>query len=96
MAIKDRTAKGYAAVKEIVNILDNVYFGENFMEALTLLRNAQLHSILLHNLEAVHGLTEKDMAQLDKVDLSLIRKALKLSTKSAKCVIMLELQLVPV
>ena len=82
LTIKERVSKGQGAVKEILNILEGVYFGDSYCEAFKFLRNSKLISILTYNVEVIHGLTKKDIKSLDEVDLFLARRAMKLSTKS--------------
>ena len=60
------------------------------------MRNSKLISILTYNTEVIHGLSQKDIKSLDKVDLMLAQKALKLSSKSSRCLILLELQIMSV
>ena len=51
---------------------------------------------MTYNVEVIHGLTKKDIKSLDEGDLFFACKAMKLSSKSTRCLIMLELQLVSV
>ena len=83
-------------MKEILHILEGGYFGDRYFEAFRLLRNSKLVSILTYNTEVIHGLSKYDIQCLDKIDLMLTRKALKLSSKSSRCLIMLELNLVSI
>ena len=48
--IKDRVAKAQGNVKDILYILENVSFGEYYIEAFKLLRNNMINSILTYNL----------------------------------------------
>ena len=96
LTIKERVAKGQGASKEILHILEEVYFGEKFIDAFKLLRNSKLISILSYNIEVIHGLTKRDIQCLDKIDVVLARKVLKLSSRSTRCLILLELQLIPI
>ena len=49
--IVSKAAKGKAAVRDILQILDGVSSGEHYFEALKLLRESMLISVLLSNLE---------------------------------------------
>ena len=96
LTVKLRVAKGQGAANEILQILDGVFFGDSFIAAYKLLRSSKLLSILTYNMEVVHGLTNMDIKYLDQVDLFLAQKVLKLSSKSSRCLILLELQIMPV
>ena len=54
--IKDRVAKGQGFARDIIYILENIHFGEFYFEALILLRNTMVMSILTYNLEVSYNL----------------------------------------
>ena len=94
--IKKRAAKGFGVIREIKEILERTYFGPFYVEALLLLRNSMLISILTYNLEVSSKISKKDMKILDEVDLKLIRESLSLSSKSPRTLIHAELGIVSV
>ena len=94
--MKERVAKGHGAAKEIMNILEGVFFGDDYIAAFKLLRDSKLISLLTYNTEVMHGLTSKNIKHLDKVDLMLTCKALQLTSKLTRCLILFGLGLVPV
>ena len=53
-------------------------------------------SVLTYNIEVIHNISSKEIKSLDKIDLQLLRQSLMLSSKSARSLILLELQLVSV
>ena len=86
-----KAAKGKAVVKDILQILNELYLGEHYFEALKIMRDSMLVSVLTNNLEVSLNLTAGDIKILDNVDLMLLRKALLISSKSSRCLILLEL-----
>ena len=86
-----KAAKGRAIARDILFILNDVYLGEFFFQALILLRESLLLSVLTSNLEVSLNITAHDLKILNDVDLMLLRGALKLSAKSSQCLIFLEL-----
>ena len=92
--INDRVSKGQGAVRDILHILEGTYFGDFYFEALKLLRNTMVMSILTYNIEVLYNVTKSDMKRLDKVDLYLLRKAMMTSPKASRCLVLLELGLV--
>ena len=91
LTIKDRVSKGQGAVRDILHILEGTYFGECYFEALKLLRNTMVTSILTYNIEVLFNLTKIDIKSLDKIDLFLLRKAMMTSSKVSRCLVLLEL-----
>ena len=51
LTINERVSKGQAAVRDILHILEGTYFGDFYFEALKLLRNMMVTSILTYNIE---------------------------------------------
>ena len=60
------------------------------------MRNSKLMSILTYNVEVLYNISDREVKLLDKVDLQLLRQSLMLSSKSARSLILLELNFVPV
>ena len=86
-----KVAKGKAAVRDILQILEGVYFGEHYFEALKLLRESMLVSVLTNNLEVSFNLSVKDLQLLSDVDYQLLRSAFQTSAKSSRVLFLLEL-----
>ena len=75
--IEDRRNQGWGEISTIMGILSEVDMGVH-----KLLRQAILISSLIYTAEAWSGLTEKQIARLEVVDTSLLRK---LTGGHAKC-----------
>ena len=75
LTINDRIAKGQGFVKDILFILENTYFGEHYFQALMLLRNTMVMSILTHNLEISYNLNKSQIMSLDKIDIMILKKS---------------------
>lgn len=71
--ISDRVAKGYAIVNEIKAILSDIPLGIYKLNIGMKLRSAMLHSAILFNSEAWHGITLADIKRLEQVDEHLLR-----------------------
>ena len=96
LTIKDRTNKGQGFSRDILFILENTYFGEFYFEALILMRNTMVMSILTYNLEIVYNLKRSEIKSLDTVDTMLLKNALMSSSKVSRSLILLELGLISV
>ena len=94
--MKERTAKGQGAVRDILQILEGCFFGDHYIEALKIMRNSKLTSVLTYNVEVIHNISKKEIEMLDRVDLQLLRQSMMLSKKSTRSLILLELGLIPV
>ena len=86
-----KVAKGTAALRDILQILEGVYFGEFYFNALKMLRESMLISVLTNNLEVSFNISVKDLKLLSDVDLRLLRAAMKTSAKSSGTLLLLEL-----
>ena len=91
--ILSRVKKGQAAIKDINQILNGVFFGPFYFEVLMLLRETLFMSVITHNLEVSFNLTDADLKLLEDLDLQLLRGCLLLGRKSSRCLIFLELGL---
>ena len=89
--IKKRASKGYGVIRDIKEILEGTFFGSFFIEALILLRNSMLTSVLTYNLEVSSKISKKDIKLLDDVDMRLLRDCLSLSSKTSRTLILAEL-----
>ena len=94
--IKSRVSKGQGIVNDILAILNNVHFGDFYIDAFILLRQSLLLSVLLYDIEIVYNLSLKDIMKLESIDYQLSRRVLAVSSKSSKAILMLELSLCPI
>ena len=94
--VLSRVAKGQGVGRDIKNILEGTYFGSHYFEALKLLRESMLMSVITNNLEVAFNLTQKDYKILNDLDIQLLRGCLLLGAKSPQCLIFLELGFIPV
>ena len=88
--VKQRINKGQGIVRDIIQIIEGMYLGPFFVETLKQLRTSMLISVITHNLEVSPNLTRNDIKALEDLDLSLIRKAMCLSSKSSQHILYLE------
>ena len=94
--IADRATKGKGFSRDIVHVLEGTFFGQHYFEAFKLLRDTMVYSVLTYNLEVAYNLTKSDLKILDKIDLHLIGQVLMTSSKVSRCLVLLELGLMPV
>ena len=78
-----------------MKILDSIYFGDFHFEALVLLRESLLLSVLLHDIEVLHNLSLKNIKRLESLDHQLLRRSLATSPKASIHIIMLDLAICP-
>ena len=72
--IQDRVSKGMGYANEILSILKEVSFGYHFFEMALQFRNAKLVNGMLCSVEALYGLKNSHLEQLEQVDKFLMRK----------------------
>ena len=94
--IEDRVGKAEGISRDILHILEDTFFGDYYVEALKLLRNSMVISVLTHNIEVAHNLTKADIRKLDKVDMVLLQKAMGSSSKVSRSLLLLDLGLLSV
>ena len=94
--VKAKASKGVGVARDIAQILRDLYLGEFYFEALKLMRESMLISVLTSNLEVAFNLSAADIKVLDDVDTTLLRTALNVSSKSSRCLMFLELGILPV
>ena len=71
--INNRVSKGNGIVAQMMNILNTVAFGPNYFKIALMLRQSLLISSMLTNSEVWFGLSEKDIKQLESVDILYFR-----------------------
>ena len=72
--IEDRRSRGWGKVSTIMGILSEVDMGKHRLEVGLMLRQAILISSMLYSAEAWSDITEKQLARMEVVDSSLLRR----------------------
>ena len=91
--IQDRIRKSHGIIKDILQVLNGIFLGNYYISALILMRNSMINSVLTYNLEVIPNLSQKNVKDLEKVDLQLLRKATLVSSKSARILLLSEMGL---
>ena len=94
--IQARVNRGYAAVNQISDLLEELYLGKYHFEAGNVLRASLLLSTLLSNSEAWFNLTEREIEDLERVDEALLRKIYYAHSKTSRELLYLESGNVPI
>ena len=94
--IKDRISRGMAAILRIEAILCETQFGKHTFEVSLLLYRALFLSCMLFNSQAWRNLTDKDFAQLQQIQLRLLKKIVDAPSCTSNAFIFLELGVLPV
>ena len=94
--IKNRQSKGYGIVAEIASIVNEIPFGNHQFEVAIKLREAMLINGMLTNTEVTHGLTDKIIEDLERVDEFFIRQILKAHSKTPIESLYLETGVIPI
>jgi hypothetical protein len=93
--IAQRKSRGNSIVAEILSILDEIPLGKSKVEIGMMLREAMLINGILFNSEAWHGVTKKNINELEKIDEALLRGMVKAHSKTPKEFLYLEMGAVP-
>ena len=72
MNVLSRAAKGQGVIRDIFQILEGTYFGSFYFEALKVMREAMLMSVITNNLEAAFNITAKDIKTLNDLNCQLL------------------------
>ena len=83
-------------MRDALQILEGAYFGDFYFNALKVLRNTMVMSVLTYNIEVAHNLTKHEIKCLDKIDIEMLQRALMTSSKVSRALILLDLGLVSV
>ena len=83
--IQERMRRGFGAVNQIMQMLEELCLGRHYFEIANVLRGSLLLSTLLSNSEAWYNISKKDIENLEKVDEAMLRKVF-----SAQCTTPLE------
>ena len=92
---KMRVIKGIGIAKNILNMLEGIYFGKYHYEAAIILRNSLLVSSVIFNCEAWYNITSAEMTLLESVDIMMLRGILKAPRSTPKEMLYLELGVMP-
>ena len=94
--IQERKRRGYLAVNQINEMLNDLCLGKYYFEAGNILRNSLLLSSLLSNSESWYNITNKELSELESVDEALLRKILSAHSKTPLELLYLETGSIPV
>ena len=94
--IKERMRRGYGAVNQIMQMLEELCLGRYYFETANVLRTSLLLSTLLSNSEAWYNVLKKDLENLEKVDEALLRKIFSAQCKTPLEVLYLESGNIPI
>ena len=72
--ILDRVSKGMGYANEILSVLKEISFGYHYFQMALQFRNAKLVNGMLCSVEALYGLNNKHLEQLEQIDKFLMRK----------------------
>ena len=94
--IKEKTNRAVGIVNKITTSLVERPYGKHTFSAAILMRESMLLGSILNNSEAWINLTKKDVENLEKPDVMLLRKILSSSGNPSKVFMYLELGILPV
>ena len=89
--LRDRKGKAIGCMNNIMSILDTISFGHHYFSILITLRESMFINCILTNSEVWFGLKESDLKELENIDRTLLRKALKSPISTPKEAYYLEL-----
>ena len=93
--INERFNKGIGYVNQILSILHEITFGQYYFEQALQLRNAKLVNGILCSIEAIHGITNSQIEQLEKCDRYLFRKVFAVPVSTPIEAFYIELNVLP-
>ena len=94
--IQNRVQRGAGAMKQVIQMLEELTLGDFYFEGAMILRASLFLSSLISNSEAWVNLTKKNVTDLEKVDENLLRKILSAHPKTPTELLYLELGAIPV
>ena len=94
--IKERMRRGYGAVNQIMQMMEELCLGHYYFETANVLRTSLLLSTLLSNSEAWYNVSKKEIENLEKVDEALLRKVFSAQCKTPLEVLYLESGNIPI
>ena len=93
--ITDRYNKGIGVVNQILSMLKEVSFGFHYFEMAILFRNSMLVNGILCSIEALYGLKNSHIEQLEQCDRILMRKVFNAVSSTAVEAFYLETNTIP-
>ena len=81
--VLSRANKGQSVINDICHILEGTYFGSSYFEAMKLMRESMLLSVITNNLEVSFNLTTRDIKTLNNIDIQLLQQCLCHGGKSS-------------
>ena len=94
--LNDRKGKAIGCLNNIISILDTISFGHHYFKILITLRESMFINCVLTNSEVWFGLRDSDLKEIEDIDRTLLRKALKCPRSTPKEAYYLELGIMPV
>ena len=94
--IEKQKSKGQGIITEIMSILNEIPLGKYRIVVALKLREVMLLNGILYNSEAWHGITKKQTKILESIDEDLLRRILKLHSKTPKEFLYLETGSTPI
>ena len=94
--IKDRVNRGIRAMLKIEAILSETSFGKHTIDVSLLLYRALFLSTILFNSQSWRNLTEKNITQLQSLQLRLLKKLVNAPSSTSSSFIFLELGVLPI
>ena len=94
--IEERMKRGFGAVTQICQLLEDLCLGSFYIECSKVFRDSLLLSTLISNSDAWYNLSDKDIINLESVDEMLLRKVLYAHSKTAKELLYLETGSIPI
>ena len=93
--IHKRISRGLGVISEILNIVNQITFGNYYYETALLLREALFLSSVLNNTEVMYNMTTAEMEEFDKLDRLLLKRLLHAPISTPTEAFYLELGLIP-
>ena len=94
--IAARKGRGIGIIEKIIEMLQEISFGNSYFEVANLLRHSLFLSSILLNSEAWYNVSQTDIEQLEKVDQSLIRRILEAPCSTPTASLYLEMGCLPI
>ena len=94
--LQKRILRGSGIISQIMNLLDTVCHGHNYIETALLLRESMFLNSVLNNTEVWYNLKKSEVAAFEALDLTLLRRIMKAPTSTPKEAFYLELGLLPI
>ena len=94
--IKKRISKGLGIISQIVNLLSYISLGEFYIEIVILLRESLFINGILTNAEIWYNLTKDEIKEHENLDLTLLRKVMRVPFSTPSEAYFLELGIISI